>query len=250
MSRWQLAPALPVAAREAFADLTRVFALEGERVASDQVSEVLRVRVAGLEYYVKRYWAAGKGLRRWLGTPRIQAEWRNLQRFARWGIASAPIAACGLERRRGLFVRGAMITCALVGTRDLAAMASLAAPSRRDPRLKDPRWVHGVSAQIARATRCLHDHYFTHNDLKWRNLLVDEAGKVYLIDCPSGSFWWGPLLQRRIVKDLACLDKVGKYVLSRSQRLRFYLQYRERSRLLAADKRCIRQIVGYFEGRE
>jgi hypothetical protein len=41
--------------------------------------------------------------------------------------------------------------------------------------------------------------------------------------CPAGTFWWGPFLRYRIVKDLACLDKVAKYHLSRTQRLRFYL---------------------------
>ncbi|MNF08441.1 hypothetical protein D3C80_2088680 [compost metagenome] len=58
------------------------------------------------------------------------------------------------------------------------------------------------------------------------------------------------MLRYRIVKDLACLDKVAKYKLSRTQRLRFYLQYRGRQRLNAADKRRVRQIVRYFEGRE
>ena len=79
----------------------------------------------------------------------------------------------------------------------------------------------------------------------------DQAlANVYLIDCPAGSFWWGPMLRYRIIKDLACLDKVAKYQLTRSQRLRFYLQYRGRRRLSARDKRCIRRIVGFFEGRE
>jgi hypothetical protein len=58
------------------------------------------------------------------------------------------------------------------------------------------------------------------------------------------------LLRYRIAKDLACLDKVAKYTLSRTQRLRFYLQYCGRQHLNAADKRRVRQIVGYFEGRE
>jgi len=57
-------------------------------------------------------------------------------------------------------------------------------------------------------------------------------------------------LRRRIVKDLACLDKVAKYSVSRSQRLRFYLQYRGRQRLNESDKRRIRQILNFFEGRE
>lgn len=250
MSHWQLDAALPPAARAAFADLDRVFALDGERIASDPLSKVLRVEIAGIRYYVKQYWGAGKGLRRWLGRPRVKAEWQNLRHFARWGIPTAPIVAWGLERRCGLFVRGAMITRELPQTRDLAELASVRDPGQRDSRFTDRGWVNRVSAQIAAATRCMHERHFTHNDLKWRNLLVDEAGQVYLIDCPSGSFWWGPLLRRRIVKDLACLDKVARQVLSRSQRLRFYLQYRQRTRLKAADRPCIRQIVGYFEGRE
>ena len=61
---------------------------------------------------------------------------------------------------------------------------------------------------------------------------------------------WGPVLRYRIIKDLACLDKVAKQQLSRTQRLRFYLQYRGRQRLSAADKRRLRKIIGFFEGRE
>jgi hypothetical protein len=53
-----------------------------------------------------------------------------------------------------------------------------------------------------------------------------------------------------MIKDLACLDKVAKYHLSRTQRLRFYLQYRGRERLSTADKRRVRGIVKFFEGRE
>ena len=244
MAAWTLDPGY-AALHADFGSLAAVFALQGERITSDPLSELIRIERAGVRYYVKRYSGGGKGLRRWLGRPRVKAEWQNLRHFAKWGIPTAPIVAWGLERRGGVFARGAMITRELPGTLDLAEMAQ-----RGDPRLRNGAWVRQVSAQIATATRRMHDHHFTHNDLKWRNLLVDEGGRVFLIDCPSGSFWWGPLLRRRIVKDLACLDKVAKHVLSRSQRLRFYLQYRGCARLNDADKRRIRQIVGYFEGRE
>jgi len=127
-------------------------------------------------------------------------------------------------------------------------MSRLAATD--DARLRDRAWVDDVSRQLAKATRTLHDHHFVHNDLKWRNLLVDEQRRLFLIDCPAGTFWWGPFLRYRIVKDLACLDKVAKYHLSRTQRLRFYLQYRCRDRLNDSDKRRIVQILRYFEGRE
>jgi hypothetical protein len=76
-----------------------------------------------------------------------------------------------------------------------------------------------------------------------------RPGTLFLIDCPNGDFWRGFWLKYRMTKDLACLDKVAKYHLSATQRLRFYLQYRQR-RLNAADKKRIRQVVSFFEGRE
>ncbi|BCR26500.1 lipopolysaccharide kinase InaA family protein [Aquipseudomonas alcaligenes] len=244
MAGWYLDPAYAGLLTE-FGDLASVFALEGRRLTRDPLSEVVLIERDGVRYYVKRYWGAGKGLRRYIGRPRVKAEWQNLKNFAKWGIPTAPIVGYGLERKGGAFVRGALITRELEHTRDLALMAK-----KGDERLRDAGWVDGVSRQLARATRALHDHHFAHNDLKWRNLLVNEQAQLFLIDCPTGSFWWGPFLRYRVIKDLACLDKVASKVLTRSQRLRFFLQYRGRERLSSGDKRRVRQIVKFFEGRE
>ncbi len=244
MAGWVLQPA-HAGLEAAFGSLEAVFALQGQRITSDPLSEVIRVELEGVRYYVKRYWAAGKGLRRYFGRPRIKAEWQNLRHFAAWGIPTAEIVAYGLERRAGAFVRGALITRELVGTEDLGHIAG-----QQRERLADSAWVARISVQLARGARALHDHHFAHNDLKWRNLLVNEAGDLFFIDCPTGSFWWGPLLRYRIDKDIACLDKVASQVLSRSQRLRFFLQYLGRERLSAADKRQVRRILKFFEGRE
>ena len=244
MAGWYLDPAY-AGLRAEFGDLAGVFALEGKRLTRDPLSEVVLIERDGVRYYVKRYWGAGKGLRRYIGRPRVKAEWQNLKNFAKWGIPTAPIVGYGLERKGGAFVRGALITRELEHTRDLALMAK-----KGDERLRDAGWVDGVSRQLARATRALHDHHFAHNDLKWRNLLVNEQAELFLIDCPTGSFWWGPFLRYRVIKDLACLDKVASKVLTRSQRLRFFLQYRGRERLSSGDKRRVRQIVKFFEGRE
>jgi len=84
-------------------------------------------------------------------------------------------------------VRGALITRELENTVDLAEVAS-----RQDLRLADRTWVQIISRQLAKCTRTLHDHHFTHNDLKWRNLLVNDKAELFFIDCPTGSFWWGP----------------------------------------------------------
>jgi len=239
VKRWTVEPALA----EAFKNLDAVFALSGERVSADSQSEVLRIHSQGRIFYLKRYWCSG--LRRWLSKPKVQSEWENLQHFTRWGIPVAPLLAFGLERRCGGFVRGALMTGELKGCEDLAKLAK-----NHDPRLKNPEFVKRISEQLALATRTLHAHRFAHNDLKWRNVLVDSEGHLFFIDCPSGRFWRWPLLNYRIIKDLACLDKVAKYHLTQSQRLRFYLQYSGRTRLNAKDKKRIRRICRFFQGRE
>ncbi len=245
MKQWHLsAPHVEQEAR-LFADLDTTFALEGQHITASPLSRVLRVEAAGKRYYVKLYHRAGKHLQAWFGDSRVEREWLNLQRFIDWGIPTARIVAYGQERRLRRFVRGALVTEELPGTTDLAILARSA-----DPRLRDRAWVAGVSRQLAQMKRTLHGHGFTHNDLKWRNLLVDGEARLYLIDCPMGGFWRGTLLRHRIVKDLACLDKVARRQLSRTQRLRFFLDYLQRQRLNTQDKRQLHHILRYFEGRD
>ena len=119
MSSWQLAADYQMLQAD-FGSLESVFALEGERITHDPLSELIRVNRQGVDYYVKRYRNAGKGLRRYAARPRIKAEWQNLKRFAKWGIATAEVVAQGLERKAGAFVRGAMITREIPHSRDLA----------------------------------------------------------------------------------------------------------------------------------
>lgn len=244
MAGWKLDSAYSSLAAE-FGSLEAVFALQGERLTKDSISEVIRVERGGINYYVKRYRVPGTGLRRYLGKPRVKAEWQNLKRFAQWGIPTAEVVARGQERQGLAYGRGALITRELQRTEDLSVLAE-----HKDARLNNRRWVRTISQQLASYTRRMHDHHFTHNDLKWRNLLVDNHARVYFIDCPNGAFWWSFMLRYRITKDLACLDKVAKHHLSATQRLRFYLEYRQRDRLNDSDKRRIRHIVHFFEGRE
>lgn len=244
MAGWNLEPEYASLAED-FGSLDAVFALQGERLTRDPLSEVIRVQRQGVNYYVKRYVGAGKGLRRYLGRPRVKSEWQNLKRFAKWGIPTAEVIAWGLERRGAAYDRGALITRELPRTEDLEALAK-----RKDPLLANRSWVDSISRQLAHYTRAMHDQHFTHNDLKWRNLLVDDQATLFLIDCPNGAFWASFMLRYRITKDLACLDKVAKYHLSATQRLRFYLQYRQRARLNESDKKRIRHVISFFEGRE
>ena len=237
-----------------FGSLDRIFSLKGDLVAKDPFSNVLRVEFEGRRYYVKRYQGNGKnlkrrwfGFRQWIPSPRVKKEWENLLAFQRWEIPTAQLMAYGLERHFGGFRRGALVTEEIVGAVDLAQLA------REDvSRFRDSRWANEVISQVARITRLMHQAKFAHNDLKWRNLLVVDGAvpRVYLIDCPSGGYWLGLFLRYRILKDLACLDKVAKYTLTRTQRMRFYLEYVQRERLLPEDKPRLRKILRFFEGRE
>ncbi len=237
-----------------FGSIDAVFALEGDLITKDPLSCVLRVVIEGKRYYVKRYISNGKnaarrwyGLRGLVGPQRVKKEWQNLLAFQKWGIPTPTLVCYGLERRFGSFVRGALVTEEVVDTTDLAEMAK-----NHDPRLQNREYFSHISGQIAAIARNLHDNGFAHNDLKWRNLLVDGGNRptVYMIDCPSGGYWWGVFLKYRIVKDLACLDKVAKHHLSRTQRLRFYLEYVRQKHLNAQDKKRIRNVLVFFEGRE
>ncbi|MFA7291765.1 MAG: lipopolysaccharide kinase InaA family protein [Rhodocyclaceae bacterium] len=241
-------------AERLFGSLAATFTVKGEPIAKAPLSSVERVVADGTRYYVKRYVGNGKNaVRRWFGLrgliapQRVVKEWENLLRFRAWGIPTATLVAYGLERVRGGFVRGALVTAEIAGTADMGTMAN-----ENDVRLDDRKWMAEVMRQVARYARLLHDAGFAHNDLKWRNLLVDrgESPTVFLIDCPSGGFWRGPMLRYRIVKDLACLDKIAKHRMSRTQRLRFYLDYAGHRHLTVADKRRIRRILRFFSGRE
>lgn len=219
-----------------FGDLDAVFALQGQKITHDKMSDVIRVEFDHIQYYVKRYTSAGKGIKQFIGKPRVQGEWENLQWFAQWGIPTANLIGFGFEKKWGLFHRGAIITQEIPNTIDLAQIAD-------QPSLLNTRSIKKISTQLAKITRILHAHEFIHNDLKWRNILIDDQQQVYLIDCPLGDFWSGELLNYRIVKDLKTLDNRAKKHLSRTQRMRFFLDYVNSPRLTADNKQLLLRLL-------
>lgn len=247
-SFWHLNPAVantPVA--EAFASLAATIAAEGEYVTSSSISKVTKVIVENRAFYVKTYSAGGKKLRRWVGRSRIRAEWENLHFFESLGIPIPPVIACGQATRCGIFQKGALVTAELQGTVDLAQLYA-----GNHPLLSDRHWVAAVSHQIADYTSRLHHHRFGHLDLKWRNILVtlDASPRVFFIDCPGGKIRHGPLANRWFAKDLACLDKIARQCLSRTQRLRFFMDYHRCIGLTRRHKHQIRKILDFYKGRQ
>jgi hypothetical protein len=131
-------------------------------------------------------------------------------------------------------------------TRDLASLHG-----ENHPLIRSRRWLSKISRLLADYTGRLHRHRFGHLDLKWRNILatLTEEPRLYFIDCPSGQIRRGPMANRWFIKDLACLDAIGRKRLSKTQRLRFYLDYRNVDRLSGIEKYQIRRILGFFDGR-
>jgi hypothetical protein len=142
-----------------FCSLDAVFALQGQKITQDKVSDVIKVKHQDIYYYVKRYTSAGKGLKRFFGKPRVQGEWENLQWFAQWEIPTANLVGFGLEKKWGLFQRGAIITQEIANTNDLAQLAA-------QHTLPSCEAIKTISAQLAEYTHTLHGHHFIHNDLE------------------------------------------------------------------------------------
>ena len=234
-------------AGEAFSSFEKVFALSGEPISKDKESLVFNLEIENQLYYIKQYHTT-KGIRSWFGLSRIRQEAHNQLWFSQIGLPAAQVVAFGEEHILSRTIRGALITESLDNTRDLAWTAQ-----NRPNLFSNRKWVGQVITQVAEITRTLHQHRFCHNDLKWRNILVSQdidRPQIYLIDCPVGQRLFGPFLKRRFIKDLACLDKVGKRALSRTQRLRFYKEYRQGVSLTEEDREIIQKVLVYFKGRD
>jgi tRNA A-37 threonylcarbamoyl transferase component Bud32 len=246
-SFWRVtAPYRNTAVGRTVGSLDSVFALRGHYITSSPISCVIRVIIDNQAFYVKTYTRGGKKLKRWFGRSRARAEWENLRYFDRLGIPTAPLVAYGQEMRGGSFRRGALVTREVAGTHDLAQLCA-----DPHPCFKRRRWVRDVRRQIADYTRRLHRDGFGHRDLKLRNILVTLGGtpRVYFIDCPAGRHRRGPMAERWFIKDLAGLDRDARQCASRTERLRFFLEYRGRQTLQSADKQILAQVLRFDRNR-
>lgn len=227
--------------------LAAVFKLQGEQVSKDKISDVIKVALDGKNFYVKRYFKPRSKKAGLFKRSRVRAEWENLQFFASLGIPTPLLAAWG-ERVQGDLFQGALITEELIGTQDLAALNKNGCSL-----FDDVGWFQHTAQKIAQYTRLMHDQNFMHLDLKWRNILVGSGDRpeVFFFDCPSGKRLSALFFRRGRIKDLACLDKIGRKRLRRTQRLAFYKYYAGCDKLSLQDKAMVRKIdrfSAYLEG--
>jgi tRNA A-37 threonylcarbamoyl transferase component Bud32 len=233
---------------ECFSSMQAVFQLDAKIISKSSQSEIFSKEVVGKTYFVKRYFRS-KNIGSWLGFSRFQKELRNQLWFNEQGISSAKVVAFGEHRLLFKTLKGVLITEGVNNTKELAEIAK-----NTPEKFADKHWRDAVVFQLADITAQLHHARFCHNDLHWRNILVQQAptsheAKIFLIDCPSGQKLTWPFLHYRKLKDLANLDKLAPKYLRRTQRLAFFLVYRGINKLTPKDKIMIKEVMQHKENR-
>ena len=246
---WRVFPPWNKTAVESyFSSMQAVFKLDGKIISKSKQSEIFSQELEGKTYFVKRYFRS-KNIGSWFGFSRFRTELRNQLWFNQQGIPSAKVVAYGERRLLLKTLKGVLITEGVSDTQELVEIAK-----NTPEKFQDRQWLNSIILQLAAITSTLHQARFCHNDLHWRNILVQQGEtsvepKIFLIDCPSGKKFFGPLLSYRKLKDLANLDKLAAVYLTRSQRLRFFFEYRGIKKLSADDKKVILGVLKHKASR-
>ncbi len=227
-----------------FSCVENVFSCSGERIVKDRICEVVRFNCLTKIYYIKKYIKSGHKTFSFFRKSRICLEWENLVSLTRMGLPVPKIVAYGEQIKDGHFLKGALITEGVEYSENIAQYLTSNAK-----RLSNKKWLNLVIDQLAYYVAKMHAQKFIHRDLNLRNILVttQDSPVIYFIDCPAGGFkriFW---LKHGIIRDLAHLDKVARYLLSDKDLLRFYKKYKAIDKLSSVDKKLIAQIRHFHD---
>ena len=203
-------------------------------------------RTTGL--YLKKY---SYPRQRWqtLFRPDKPAVERRNYEFLRRNMGDVvPIVVATGRRRRWMMLRDAFIlTVELPDCVQLDTYAQThweGTPPEAE-RVRQDRLIETTADLIRR----MHDVDFYHIDLQWRNILVrfegeSEGARAFLIDAPRGGrrLLWARRRHGQL-RDLSSLDKLARFYLTRTQRLRWFTRYTKRRRISPSDRRLIRAIL-------
>ena len=225
---------------------------EGTRVVVKQAQLVLP-NGSELPVFFKQYHYRKPSWGFWGRKSKALCEYENYEVFGALGIAAAERVGCGEQRDSlGRLSRAFIITRAVSEAKTLTDFLRDHCPDRSSSGARELR--DSILAQLASMTRRMHGAKFFHYDLVWRNILVTwqspDEPKVWWIDCPRGKFdTWSPLQRRRLVRDLALLNRVAvQWCLSR-ERLNFIKRYLGVTRSDAAARRLIHETMTYHRRR-
>jgi serine/threonine-protein kinase RIO1 len=203
------------------------------------LGSVGHVNIGPETFYIKKYQSPGKKKLRFLFKSKARREFENQLLFRRLGINTPEIV---LFRERGLIRRRAVLV-----TREIPRAATLLELLSAPPSARPVVDFNGLTEKLADIVRRIHDSGFVHNDLRMRNILV-QNGRLFLIDSPNGMVLRHVpfFLQHRKIKDLALLFEDARRVCSAPRMLRFFLLYARADRLEEKHKKIIRRILSYY----
>lgn len=218
-----------------------------ERLTKMTVKPV-RVPAPGgaIDAFFKLYHHQQSGWAFWFRRSKARCEFENYAIFERLNIPSAERIAWGEERNFfGLLRRAFILTREVPQAIELDKFIGTNPPPAQRRRL---------ARELAGLAQCLHEAGFHHGDFVWRNVLVSleppDAPRLFLIDCPRGSFApAGRKRERERLRDLASLDKAAVKLSSRPDRLRFLLAYLGKDRVDDEARALIRDCLDYRRDR-
>ena len=200
--------------------------------------------------FIKKYWISRpsqlwSGMFRGtlFGCPKARREFRNLALLRRLGLDAPEPVALGEERKAGWLIRSCLISKSVPSPTPLHEyirdhLTALAGEARKQTR-------RTLVENLAAYTRRLHKGHFVHHDYFWRNILLSGGSldHFYLIDAHKGRLWnlWSDSQAR--ASDLAALDAPAPHFFRRSERLRFFLLYRDHQTLDSEDKSLLRETL-------
>lgn len=218
-----------------------------EPVASSPFAEVARFEYEGWQYYHKRYLGRGwlEGIKARVLGSRAERAWRGAHLLETHAFGVPETVVTGW--------RGAdcfAVTRAVVGGMSLAQYIQ-GLRSQADRRAQ--RTLRTAVEELGRVVGRMHAKGLVHGDLRWGNILVvEKAGQrrfVFLDNERTCQYAQTP--KRKVLKNLVQLNLVPDNLLTRTDRMRFWLAYREQHRALTGDSKAwIRRIVARTEWRQ
>jgi len=199
----------------------------GEQVAGSATACCFRVPTgAGTIYFKRHVPPLRKQLAFWLRPARTTVEAYAAGRLHTLGIPTARVIAWGERRRLGMLLSSFIVTLEVPDSMDLERFAL--SRWRRLPAAERRAVYDVLSSQLVRQLQRAHVRHFFHQDLKWRNILVQETGagalKLCWIDAPRARV--RRLRRRRgVILDLSGLSRLAVSLTSPYDRMRFIVRY-------------------------
>lgn len=164
----------------------------------------------------------------------FEREFRNILAFQKEGIPTLEVVYFGQRRVCGK-LRAILITRALTGYQDFESWMTSAAFSR-DVKAK-------VFRSLAMVIKAMHMRHFQHNCLYPKHIFIREQvlGKfdIRLIDLEKAKRW--PFKRNASLRDLSTLNRHTHH-LSKTDRLRLFLAYRQEKCLSTKSKEMISKL--------